>query len=381
MDDPNITMEEYIRLQEEKALSHGKTFNWQTATYGKREYYDNEDDRFTNFKTEFPAIVFDDITSNTTLSCEPTVSPLKDNEIDFRISFDESDDEDYTAILDAATLKVVFFNFTASYFQTFSVIVFYAATLGQYVNQIISVSVYFSSTSSYAIHSGVVDSSYGVYHTITTINGFDVLTCSVLLSAVNPLATRNGKFNAWIDNNDIYFCIAPPSKSLSLLISNLSLLAHFITSLLPNTSDMNGYLNKRTKKHNQKEDKNRTLGWEKSVETKPNQRRSYRRAMAGHSTMAQMLHAPTRGLRGRILIPEIVAYNFELKHGLFNIVLYIDKFSRWKLFGLKCLANVYNNREQVHSSSKIGAFRQLLPRHHVQASAPAQAPAHVKLLS
>ncbi|GJX80868.1 hypothetical protein Tco_0329017, partial [Tanacetum coccineum] len=96
MDDPNITMEEYIRLQEEKALSHGKMFNWQTTTYGKREYYDNEDDRFTNFETKFPAIVFDDITSNTALSCEPTVSPLNDNEIDFRISFDESDDEDYT---------------------------------------------------------------------------------------------------------------------------------------------------------------------------------------------------------------------------------------------------------------------------------------------
>ncbi|GJR42428.1 hypothetical protein Tco_1310531 [Tanacetum coccineum] len=33
MDDPNITMEEYIRLEEEKALSRGETFNWQTATY------------------------------------------------------------------------------------------------------------------------------------------------------------------------------------------------------------------------------------------------------------------------------------------------------------------------------------------------------------
>ncbi|GJX32767.1 hypothetical protein Tco_0242622 [Tanacetum coccineum] len=72
MDDPNITMEEYIRLQEEKALSHGETFNWKTATYGKREYYADEDDSFTNFKTEFPAIVFDDITSNTALSCEST---------------------------------------------------------------------------------------------------------------------------------------------------------------------------------------------------------------------------------------------------------------------------------------------------------------------
>ncbi|GJZ26075.1 hypothetical protein Tco_0570328 [Tanacetum coccineum] len=88
------------KLQEEKALSRGETFNWQTATYGKREYCDDEDDSFTNFETEFPAIVFDDITSNTSLSCESTISPLNDNEIDFRISFDESDDEDYTVIYD-----------------------------------------------------------------------------------------------------------------------------------------------------------------------------------------------------------------------------------------------------------------------------------------
>ncbi|GKF96702.1 hypothetical protein Tco_0292523, partial [Tanacetum coccineum] len=63
MDDPNITMEEYIRLEEEKARRRSETFNWQTATYGKREYYDDEDNSFTNFKTEFPAIVFDDITT------------------------------------------------------------------------------------------------------------------------------------------------------------------------------------------------------------------------------------------------------------------------------------------------------------------------------
>ncbi|GJS74644.1 hypothetical protein Tco_0707485 [Tanacetum coccineum] len=95
MDNPNITMEEYIRLQEEKALSRGETFNWQTATYGKMEYCEDEDDCFTNFESEFPAIVLDD-TSREALSWEPTVSPLNDNEIDFRISFDESYDEDYT---------------------------------------------------------------------------------------------------------------------------------------------------------------------------------------------------------------------------------------------------------------------------------------------
>ncbi|GJR95643.1 hypothetical protein Tco_0267817 [Tanacetum coccineum] len=57
MNDPNITMEEYIRLEEEKALSRGETFNWQTATFGRiRHYYKEE--RFTNFEEEFPAIVF-----------------------------------------------------------------------------------------------------------------------------------------------------------------------------------------------------------------------------------------------------------------------------------------------------------------------------------
>ncbi|GJX66217.1 putative nucleotidyltransferase, ribonuclease H [Tanacetum coccineum] len=65
MDNPNITMEEYIKLEEDKARRH--------------------------------AIVFDDaFTSEVTPSCEPTISPLNDNKIDFRISFDESDDENYT---------------------------------------------------------------------------------------------------------------------------------------------------------------------------------------------------------------------------------------------------------------------------------------------
>ncbi|GKB33961.1 hypothetical protein Tco_0873362 [Tanacetum coccineum] len=80
MDDPNITMEEYIRLEEEKA----------------RRRVDK-----ISIETEFPAIVFDDaFTSKVTLSCEATVSPPNDNKIDFRISFDKSDDEDYTVIYD-----------------------------------------------------------------------------------------------------------------------------------------------------------------------------------------------------------------------------------------------------------------------------------------
>ncbi|GJZ82860.1 hypothetical protein Tco_0648033 [Tanacetum coccineum] len=99
MDDPNITMEEYIRLEEEKARRRGKVYNWETATYGK--IWDNEDVHDLRFvETEFPVIVFNDtLTFEATLSCEPTVSSLKD-EIDYKISFDESDDEDCTVIFD-----------------------------------------------------------------------------------------------------------------------------------------------------------------------------------------------------------------------------------------------------------------------------------------
>ncbi|GJY64598.1 hypothetical protein Tco_0466058 [Tanacetum coccineum] len=78
IDNPNITMEEYIRLEKENLVGVVRSV-----------------------ETKFPTIVFHDaFTSEVTHSCEPTVSPLNDNEIDFRISFDESDDEDYTIIFD-----------------------------------------------------------------------------------------------------------------------------------------------------------------------------------------------------------------------------------------------------------------------------------------
>ncbi|GJV97866.1 hypothetical protein Tco_1549443 [Tanacetum coccineum] len=98
MDDPNITIEEYTRFEEEKPRRRGKVYNWETATYGKIWYDENIHD-LRSVEIEFPAIVFDDaFPSEVTLSYEPTVSSLNDNEIDFRISFDESDDEDYTVI-------------------------------------------------------------------------------------------------------------------------------------------------------------------------------------------------------------------------------------------------------------------------------------------
>nr|GEX82292.1 hypothetical protein [Tanacetum cinerariifolium] len=85
-------MEEYIKLEEEKARRHGRTFNWQTAKFRKVENYEDEDDCFIDFETEFPAIVFD----NKAIQSKPTVCPPNENMIDFRISLDESDDEDYT---------------------------------------------------------------------------------------------------------------------------------------------------------------------------------------------------------------------------------------------------------------------------------------------
>ncbi|GJY71506.1 hypothetical protein Tco_0475209 [Tanacetum coccineum] len=98
LDDPNITMKEYIRLKEEKACRHGKVYNWETATYGKI-WYDEDVHDLRSVETEFPAIVLND----TTLSYEPTVSPLNDNKINFKILFDESDNEDYTVFIPSLT--------------------------------------------------------------------------------------------------------------------------------------------------------------------------------------------------------------------------------------------------------------------------------------
>ncbi|GJZ57627.1 hypothetical protein Tco_0613121 [Tanacetum coccineum] len=72
MDYPNIIMEEYIRLEDEKARKREKVFNSETAKYG-RIWNDEDVHDLISIETEFPAIIFDDnLTSNETLSCEPT---------------------------------------------------------------------------------------------------------------------------------------------------------------------------------------------------------------------------------------------------------------------------------------------------------------------
>nr|GEV43112.1 hypothetical protein [Tanacetum cinerariifolium] len=95
-----------LSLEEEKARRRGKVYNWETATYGK--IWDNKDvHNLRSIETEFPTIVFNDtLTSEAALSCEPTVSSLNDNQIDFRISFDESDDEVCTDLTERKSASI-----------------------------------------------------------------------------------------------------------------------------------------------------------------------------------------------------------------------------------------------------------------------------------
>nr|GEV66683.1 retrovirus-related Pol polyprotein from transposon TNT 1-94 [Tanacetum cinerariifolium] len=88
MDDPNITIEEYIRLEEEKARRNGKVYNWETATYDSKNdndkvnmplfsspelevsYFDDLD-FLKDFEKEFPAIVYNDaLTSKSDFSTD-----------------------------------------------------------------------------------------------------------------------------------------------------------------------------------------------------------------------------------------------------------------------------------------------------------------------
>ncbi|GJR93281.1 hypothetical protein Tco_0265455 [Tanacetum coccineum] len=78
MDDPDITMEEYIWFKEEKARGH-------------------------DFEEEFLVIVFKDVSMpKLEYPRKLIVSTLYTHEIDFdfKMSYKESDDEDYTFIFD-----------------------------------------------------------------------------------------------------------------------------------------------------------------------------------------------------------------------------------------------------------------------------------------
>nr|GEW29828.1 hypothetical protein [Tanacetum cinerariifolium] len=91
MDEPNITIEEYIQLETEKALRKCKVYNWETATYGNIRY--DEDVNFLrSVETKIPAISYNDtLTSKLELSCEPTVFNVDDLKLDMGNGDDKID--------------------------------------------------------------------------------------------------------------------------------------------------------------------------------------------------------------------------------------------------------------------------------------------------
>ncbi|GKC64600.1 hypothetical protein Tco_1097198, partial [Tanacetum coccineum] len=106
MDDPNITMEQYIQLEEEKARRRGQEFTaivYKDALTSEQEIssepmvsYFNDFDYFKDFEKEFPAIAYNDaLTSD--FSPEPTVSPQHIDGFD-ETSLSECDDEGQNVI-------------------------------------------------------------------------------------------------------------------------------------------------------------------------------------------------------------------------------------------------------------------------------------------
>ncbi|GKB88408.1 hypothetical protein Tco_0960680 [Tanacetum coccineum] len=88
-------------------IRRGKVYNWETATYGKI-WYDEDVHDLRSVETEFPAIVFNDaLTSEVTLSCEPTTEPTISSQ-----PIDEFDlnDENSLSECDEEEQNVLYFN-------------------------------------------------------------------------------------------------------------------------------------------------------------------------------------------------------------------------------------------------------------------------------
>ncbi|GJV47918.1 retrovirus-related pol polyprotein from transposon TNT 1-94 [Tanacetum coccineum] len=101
MDDPNITMEEYIRLEKEKTQKRGKVFNWEIAKYVSCI---DDLDFSKDFENEFPAIVYNDaLTSKSDFSTEPTLCPQHIDEFDLK---DETSLSEY----DEVEQNILYFN-------------------------------------------------------------------------------------------------------------------------------------------------------------------------------------------------------------------------------------------------------------------------------
>ncbi|GJU96811.1 hypothetical protein Tco_1321567 [Tanacetum coccineum] len=100
MYDPDISMEEYVQLETERALRNGKVYNLETAMYGKIWY--NEDIHYLRFfETKFLVIVYDDALSlKSGFSSEPMIRSKNVDEVNLKnetLLF-EYDDEEYNVI-------------------------------------------------------------------------------------------------------------------------------------------------------------------------------------------------------------------------------------------------------------------------------------------
>ncbi|GJU89098.1 hypothetical protein Tco_1301521 [Tanacetum coccineum] len=74
MDDPNITMEEYIRLEEVKARRHDLGNDKPFSPSPTVDYFDDLD-YFKDLKNEFPVIVYNDgLTSKSDLGIKPLIN-------------------------------------------------------------------------------------------------------------------------------------------------------------------------------------------------------------------------------------------------------------------------------------------------------------------
>ncbi|GJY01259.1 hypothetical protein Tco_0359411 [Tanacetum coccineum] len=103
MEERDMTMEEYVQYESEKALRKGKVYNWETTMYGKISWR-LDDDNINDlriFETRFPAIVYDDaLTFESCFLSETTVSPQHVDELIWKneTSLSEYDDEKYNVI-------------------------------------------------------------------------------------------------------------------------------------------------------------------------------------------------------------------------------------------------------------------------------------------
>ncbi|GJW61937.1 hypothetical protein Tco_0111272 [Tanacetum coccineum] len=102
--------------------------------------------------------------------------------------------------------------------------------------------------------------------------------------------------------------------TLAILTENFEL-KHGLLNLCMRTrssSNLVGETSTNPKRHNRRRSKQRVEPF--SLEESPVV------TMADQRTMAELLQAPTEGYGDAIVIPAILAENFELKHGLLNLV-------------------------------------------------------------